>query len=288
MQTVCDSLPAKQFQVTWKRILFTAAVFGVLLVLIGLVAIGKSGAEKTAIRLLQPIGFGWLLFTAFCLQVTWLNDLRRASFHWLIWIGVMVVTTTPLADWCTRRIESSVEAYRPEREGQLAAVVVLGGGTHQGPWRAELSSAGDRIMYGAQLYLQNHTLRLITTGDATLGVSRDSSSPREHTIELWSGLKIPEDVIGSLQGQNTFQEIQSLKNIFEQFNGERVGLLTSALHLPRAMRLAKAQGLDVVPLAADHISTSEPLTYLDFIPSSGPLNLLAACQHEFMAWFVGR
>ena len=195
---------------------------------------------------------------------------------------------TPFAAWCIRRLESSVEAYRPERDGQLVAVVVLGGGTHQGPWRAELSSAGDRVMYAAQLYLQNHTLQLITTGDATPGISRDKSSPRQHTIELWTQLKIPEDAIGTLNGQNTMQELQSLKNIFDQFRGGRVGILTSAMHLPRAMRLAKALGLDVVPLSADHMDSSEPFTHLDFIPSAGPLNQLAACQHEFMAWIVGR
>jgi uncharacterized SAM-binding protein YcdF (DUF218 family) len=200
----------------------------------------------------------------------------------------MFLTTSPFAAWCVQRLESSVEAYRPERDGQVAALIVLGGGTHQGPWRAELSTAGDRVAYAAQLYLQNHTQRLITTGDATPGISRDTSSPREHTIELWTQLKIPEEAIGSLQGQNTFQELQSLKQIYDQFHGGRVGILTSAMHLPRAMRLAKAQGLEVVPLAADHIASSQPFTYLDFIPSAGPLNLLAACQHEFMAWLAGR
>ena len=288
MQSDCENVPGQRSQATWKRVLLTVAVLGFLLVVLGMIAGGKSGAEKTLIRLVQPIGFGWLVFTAFSLQYTLVSGLRRASTAWLIWFVLMFFTTTPFADWCSRRLESSVEAYRPERDGQLAAVVVLGGGTHEGPWRAELASAGDRVLYGAQLYLQNHTKRLITTGDATPGVSRDSSSPREHTIQIWTQLNIPEEAIGSLNGQNTYQELQSLKNIFDQFQGGRVGILTSVLHLPRAMRLAKAQGIDVVPLAADHISSSQPLTFLDFIPSAGPLSLLAACQHEFMAWFVGR
>ncbi len=288
MHSACDSIPTQSPRVRWKRLWLTVAVLAATIISIGLLCGGKSGVEKTMIRLSQPIGFGWLIFTAFCLQFTLVYSLRRAIPAWLIWFAVMVVTTTPFPEWCTRRLESSVKAFRPERDGQLAAVVVLGGGTHEGPWRAELAGGGDRVMYGAQLYLQNHTRRLITTGDATPGVSRDRSSPRDHTIQLWTQLKIPEEAIGSLQGKNTSEEIQSLKNIFEQFQGGRVGLLTSALHLPRAMRLAKAQGLDVVPLAADHISSVQSLNYLDFIPSAGPLNLLAACQHEFMAWFVGR
>lgn len=288
MQSVSEIGPRGSGQIAFQRLLLTAVILGSLFVAMGLFAGGKSGAEKTIIRLTQPIGFGWLVLTAFCVQFSWVNGIRKAGIPWLIWFVMMLVTTAPFAEWCVGRIESSVDAYRPERDGPLAAVVVLGGGTHEGPWRAELATAGDRVMYAAQLYLQNHTARLITTGDSSPGISRDQSSPREHTIQIWKQLKIPEEAIGSLQGQNTYQEIQSLKMIFDQFQGGRVGLLTSAMHLPRAMRLAKAQGLDVVPLAADHICTSQPLTYLDFIPSAGPLNLLAACQHEFMAWFVGR
>lgn len=274
-------------QISWKRLILTAALIAIILVAIGGLIAGKNGVEKTATRLSLPIGLGWLFFSAYCIQRSLVAGLRRATVTWSIWFAFMFATTSPFASWCVQRLESSVEAYRPERDGQLAVVVVLGGGTHQGPWRAELSTAGDRVMYAAQLYLQNHTKRLITTGDAIPGLSSDTTSPREHTIELWTQLGIPEDAIGTLQGQNTYQEIQSLKQVYGQLES-RVGILTSAMHLPRAMRLAKAEGLDVVGLAADHVSSNRPFTFLDFIPSAGPLNQLAACQYEFMAWFVRR
>ncbi len=279
--------------VRFSRLLSTAAALVFALVLISILFAGKSGAEKTLIRLMQPIGAGWICLTAWCIQQTLLNGqlfngLRRSMLPWSAWLIVMVLSTSPFAAWCLNRLESSVESYQPERDGKLAAVVVLGGATRQGPTRAELAGAGDRVLYAAQLYHQGLTPRLITTGDATPGISRDMTSPREHTIEIWTKLNIPLDAIGSLQGQNTYQEMQSLKAIVDQFNGGRVGVLTSALHLPRAIRLASSLGVEVVPLAANHESSDEPFTFLDFIPSAGPLNQLAACQHEFMAWFVGR
>jgi len=280
--------PGRLKRIQFSRLILTAAAIVFALVLIGFLFAGKSGAEKTIIRLLQPIGAGWICLTAWCIQHTLLNGLRRSMMPWLVWIAIVLLTTSPFAAWCLHRLESSVESYQPERDGKLAAVVVLGGGTRQGPTRAEMASAGDRVLYAAQLYHQGLTPRLITTGDATPGISRDTSSPREHTLEIWNKLNIPLEAIGSLQGQNTFQEMQSLKKIFDQFNGGRVGVLTSALHLPRAMRLAQSLGLEVVPLAANHESSDDPFAFLDFIPSAGPLNQLAACQHEFMAWFVGR
>ncbi len=292
-ELVSDKLSSSVGSAARKRV--SVAGFGIALVALalmlvaaGFISAGKSGAEKTLIRLIQPIGLSWLCFTAWTTRYTLLNGLRRAIVPWSIWCLVMFFTTSPFASWCVRRLESSVDSYQPERDGPLAAVVVLGGGTRQGPHRAEAGQAGDRVMYAAQLYLHGHTSRLITTGDATPGISRDTTSPRDQTIEIWTKLNIPPDAIGSLHGINTYQELQSLKEVFAQLSGGRVGVLTSALHLPRAMRLAKAAGLEVVPLAANHEASAEPFTYLDFIPSAGPLNQLSACQHEFMAWFVGR
>ena len=269
---------------------FALTLFGLVcaLVAMALIAAGKGGAEKLLIRLAQPIGLSWLCFTAWTISYTFTNGVRKAMFPWGVWWVTMVFTTSPLASWCLNRLESSVEAYAPERDQPLDAVIVLGGGTRQGPSRAEAGQAGDRVMYAAQLFLEGYTKRLITTGDAMPGVSRDMTSPRDQTIEIWTKLQVPAEAIGSLHGANTYQELQSLKEIFDQFKGGRIGILTSALHLPRAMRLAKAAGIEVVPLAANHESSREPFTFLDFIPSAGPLNQLAACQHEFMAWFVGR
>jgi uncharacterized SAM-binding protein YcdF (DUF218 family) len=293
----------------WIQIFTCMALFASVVVIGGWLSGGKSGAEKTIIRLVQPVGLLWLLFTGWCIP-RWLQPIARclrqraieasasangSAMHAghaagiaMLWLVFMGLTTNPLSHWCMKRLESGVESYRPESGEPLDVVVVLGGGTHQGPWRAELSGAGDRVMYAAQLYLQGHARLLITTGDVSPGISRDATSPWEHTLELWSLLNIPESAMDTLHGQNTFQEIQSLKEKWPEFEHRRVGLLTSALHLPRAMRLAKAQQLDLFPIAADHIASDEPLTYLDFIPSAGPLSQLAACQHEIMAWLVNR
>ncbi len=317
--------PAVAGNVHWRPLFIGVVALAFLVVLGGWLSGGKSGAEKSIIRLLQPIGVFWLVFTNWTLQICsqaiagFLRERRHRSnpnqlataprnpvqsnlnnSAWparqltkvivpaVAWLLFMLFTTSPLCGWCVWRLESSVESFRPESHPPLDAIVVLGGGTHQGPWRAEVAGAGDRVLYAAQLYLQGHTQQLITTGDASPGISKDLTSPREQTIELWTRLQIPASAIDTLHGKNTFEELQSLKQKKSQFKDGRIGLLTSALHLPRAMRLAKAQGLEVFPIAADHLHSEQPMSYLDLIPSAGPLNQLAACQHELMAWLVNR
>lgn len=240
------------------------------------------------IRLVQPIGLGWLCYTAWITLWAYLQRGQHCYRHILLWCIIMLLTTSPLSGWCVKRLEAVNQEYDPQRHGDLDVLVVLGGGTRQGPLRAELAGDGDRVMYATQLFFQGHAKHLIATGDATPGVSRDVTSPREQTIEIWQQLKIPAEAISTIAGLNTYQEIQSLKAIWPEIGHLRVGLLTSASHLPRAMRLARAQGLELIPVPADHDHSDQPLTFLDFIPSAGPLNQLAACQHEWMAWLVNR
>jgi uncharacterized SAM-binding protein YcdF (DUF218 family) len=249
---------------------------------------GKSGIEKTLARLVQPLTLFWMFFSVGCLLKTVHYGISETWKPWIVWFVFYLLTTSPLSEFCLRVLESDLKEFDPVAAGTLDNLVVLGGGTHQGPTRSELASDGDRVLFAAELYLQGHTKRLTTTGDASPGVSRDLTSPREQTLEIWQKLKIPSDAIDTIHGINTFEELKYLKENWDKIGGDKVGLLTSASHLPRALRLARARGLELIPVPADHDYTDLSMTYLDFIPSAGPLNQLAACQHEFMAWLVNR
>ncbi len=283
-QPIGDNPPG----IGWRIWLTTLVGLGLILLLGGWISGGKSGVEKTLIRLVQPVGLFWVLFTTWCIVGTLREGLQRRWPSWSAWLLFMVLTTTPLSEFVVRSLDADIRPFNPGVDEPLDNLVVLGGGTHQGPGRAELGGDGDRVMYAAELYFQGHTRRLTTTGDATPGVSRDVTSPREQTLEIWQKLRIPAEHIDTIAGINTSEEMNNLKENWARIGGERVGLLTSATHLARAMRLARSRGLDLIPVAADHDYANAPWSYLDFIPSAGPLNQLANCQHEYLAWFMGR
>jgi uncharacterized SAM-binding protein YcdF (DUF218 family) len=188
-----------------------------------------------------------------------------------------------------RYLETREPSYAPESEPALDVLVVLGGGTRQGPNRAEANASGDRVLYAAQLYQQGHTRRLITTGSSIPGLFGDRTSPREQTVEIWEQLGIPGEDIGVLTGINTYQEMQSLKAILPELQDKRVGVLSSAWHLPRAMRLARAQGMtELIPVDADHHMQVESRSFAGYIPSAASLDQLARGQRELMAQLIGR
>jgi uncharacterized SAM-binding protein YcdF (DUF218 family) len=272
----------------WWPALLIAAGLAFLLVAFGYATHGKALAEKTLTALVMPLGIIWLLCTGRMIQL--LVSGPRSGMSGLIglWLVLTICGTRPLPRMATRWLESSVAAYDPKRDGPLDVVVVLGGGTSAGHWRAQASGAGDRLVMAAELYHQGRTKRLITTGQVTEGVSDAAPNPADQTTEIWTQLAIPNEDIQKLGGRNTFEEMLELKRIWPDLNGQRVGLLTSANHLPRAVRLAKAQGLNVVPIAADVRTAVNDWGLLHFIPHAGNFAELASTQHEFMASLVSR
>ncbi len=272
----------------WWPALLLAGLLSTGLIALGYGLHGKPLAEKTLTALVMPVGMFWILLTGRLVQLTILRQGRGTAALFLLWLALTTLATRPVPRMVSRSIESSVTAYNPERDGALDVVVVLGGGTSQGNWRSQAAGAGDRLVMAAELYHLGLTRQLITTGQVTEGVSDSQPDPSEQTHAIWTKLQIPDASIRQVGGRNTYEEMQQLKQLWPELSGKRVGLLTSALHLPRAMRLAKAQGLELIPIAADVRSAVETWGLLNFIPSAGNLAELAQAQHELMAAWVSR
>ena len=53
---------------------------------------------------------------------------------------------------------------------------------------------------------------------------------------------------------------------------DRVILVTSAFHMPRAKKVFETSNIKVIPFAVDFINSHEKLTFMSFIPSTNALN----------------
>ena len=285
--------------------------------LVGLAAVlhGKVGVEKTLTGLTFPVQAGWLVFSGWVAAgllraASGRSRWRQSGVPLLLWGGFTLAGSPLLGDAGIHYLETRETAYDPHRDPPLDLLIVLGGGTSQGPQRAEVDKSGDRVVWAAELFLQGHVKRLITTGSSIRRPDGRDTTAAQQTCEIWTALGIPSHAIETLPGANTFAEMQSLRQrmdeqpstpqpttpqptiqsgVSEAEGPLRVGLLTSAWHLPRAMRLARAAGLpDVVPVAADHMRRGEPPALWDYLPSADNLLRLETCQREFMAAWVGR
>lgn len=248
---------------------------------------GKAGIEKTLSELCYPVGFVWWLACSSSLFHIAQRRVRLGLGIGLIAVAVWVCGTAFIPNMIASSLEQSVpNKFDPNQDAPLDTLVVLGGGTTLHETRAQAGTSGDRVVLAAQLFHGGHARRLVTTGLVEGGLGQQTANLGQQTIEIWTRLGIPRDKIDTLPGMNTYQEIQAVKELPPSVHSGRLGVLTSALHLPRAMRLAKAAGISPIPVAADYKVIEGPR--VSVIPTAGNLWIFSAAQHEYMAYFLGR
>lgn len=273
------------------RSVVAAAGLAIVLAMLGYFFHGRTGAEKTLTKLAMPLGALWLLLGGSFFQFLFGGQFRQSCMPGVLWLGLTLVSCGPLVDIWTRHMETRIPISTLSQQEPLDVIVVLGGGVVETPTRAQAGTSGDRVLYAAQLYHQGFTRRLLATGSAMDTIDgRKRKSPAELTIEIWTSLGIPREDILTLPGINTYSEIESVSQAMHgSLKNLRVGLLTSAWHLPRAMRLAHSRKLDsLVPIAADYRAPNTDYTFASFLPGAGALEDFAENQHEFMAGLVNR
>ena len=172
----------------------------------------------------------------------------------LLWLGSNRWTAMSLA----RALEWQ---YLPQEEYPAAdAIVVLGGGTQAAETprqMVELNGAGDRLLQALQLYHQGKAPHLLLSG-GTLGWSERQSSPAEEMASVLEMLGVPADALWlEPESRNTYENAVNSAEILREKGLNRILLVTSAWHMPRAVRLFEAQGLEVIPAPVDFVVTQE-------------------------------
>ena len=218
----------------------------------------------------------------------------RDQRKWLRWLvgGLLLLHygggNGVISQYLLLTLEEPFQTQRTYELEPFDAIVVLGGGTDEARnGYAESSLAGDRIVVAARVYHAGLTPRIICTGDRfdTLGV--DAMSPANEAEEILIGLGIPKEHIERVGGQTTSAEMVNLTKVIQP--NQRVGLVTSAWHLGRAMKLSKTQGLDFTPIPAD-FRTDRPINInaLELLPDADDSADIRIVIKEYLAQFLGR
>ncbi len=252
---------------------------------------GKTLATRTATSLAMPVGLLWLLSIGGTL---WFSLRRQWSASMLFGVvgGVVFVTG---CDYFSSRMMSTLEW--PEQplpattDRPLRTVVALGGGILIGPsGKPELGQDGERVFSAAQLWHAGLTRSIILTGTTPDGRYNPSDVGREILLSIG----VPDDVIFRVKGETTTQEMQAMK-AFSADPPARfptsgaMALVTSAFHLPRAMRLAAVHDLDFIPYpCAFRGSIDERYAPSRWVPGSRAMSDFALALKERLAGLVYR
>ena len=288
-----------QQQPSFLKILFTlCTVFGVGLIVLG-VTQDRNVVEKVGTALVMPSGLLWILLLALTLQLWMQKKQNHAGQPGRITAAACFVLFTIagngfIANQLAAALEADYLAIDPMKETPMDVVIVLGGGGGLGAnGRLQGNSSGDRLILAAQLYHQKIAKRFICTGQRIESMNATGVDPAESSRDILLKLGVPDSAIELAGGRNTSEEMQGLSKRFQN-SKSRIGLLTSAWHLPRAMRLANRNGLQPLPLPADFQTAPSVGGFTtgqiveSMIPNGSALGGTWSIAKEYLGMLVGR
>lgn len=235
--------------------------------------------------LVMPLGLVWLGSLALAV---WLfrSGQRRAGLAAVVLFGVCGIGGNM---WVGGALLASLErdySLPPVAPATpFEAVAVLGGANNQRPWgEPQLAPGGDRLATAARMFRRGWTERVVCFG-SRIG-EQDFSS---EAALLVTELGVPSERVTARSGVlSTTDEIDALALIMREHGWTRVGLITSAFHLRRAIKLAASRGIDVTPLASDFQGGGASFTLDHLVPTAvGAQKVTVACW-ELLGAAVGR
>ena len=149
------------------------------------------------------------------------------------------------------------------------------------------------MILAAQLYHRHPSTKFICTGQRIESMNATGIDPAETSRDILVRLGVAESSIEISGGRNTYEEMSNLGKKYEG-TSQRIGLLTSAWHLPRATRLANKNGLNTIPLPADFRSSPPNLTPTigqrieALIPNGAAFANTWAFAKEYLGMALGR
>lgn len=202
---------------------------------------------------------------------------------------LLVLSLPPVADALMMPLQDEARAAAKAAPACCYdAIVVLGGGIAPAapPYVPEpdLNDAADRIWQAARMFHRGVAPRIIVSGgnprteaDGTKPMS-EAEAMRIFLVDLG----VPTEAI--LIEDRSLNTIQNIRGVRDLVKGGRIALVTSAIHVPRALRLARTAGLDVAVFPTDwHAPAEVRVSWENWLPNLGALSISSGALWEIMA-----
>lgn len=252
---------------------------------------------KAAAWMLSPLPLAFL-FVA-CGLLAWARRWRRTGASLVV--GALVALwafSTPRVAWeLADHLERRYPVWRAQDTPVADAAVVLGGALAAARLplnpQVNLGSAADRVFHAAALYRAGKVKALLLSGGTQPGLV---GMPAE--AELMRALLreqgVPERAMWlERQSRNTRENARYSMSLLRERGVQRVLLVTSAAHMPRAMAwftaAAQAAGVQVTAAATDAEALGdEPEGFLQFLPEASALDWSSRSVKEYLGWAQAR
>lgn len=293
--------------------IYTFLGFALLVTLIVLAFFEPSQSVVSEAWSILSLPFRPLGFILICLLMAFSFDkIMKGSFVQdpIFWaIAILLITSAPATAYWLHG-EAELDAASLMKNNTVtgpAPIVLLAQGTTQPqlPPRTqiEMTEAGDRVRYAAQLYGEQPGSSIIIAADRRAGISeasRESLNESNEVRTLLNRAGVPLEAIRVADNSSTIRESAlKVRKVLKDTGTREIVLVSSAIDMQRAAAtfthtledLNNGDGVRVVPRATDFVSiqsSGKPRRRLSFpqdvVPSEKALSLTGqALQEQFIS-----
>lgn len=247
--------------------------------------------EKLIVQLAYPLALSIVLILSGLLMV-WLRRPQAGTAVALVgvvWLAVW--SLPPVSDGVRASLEQGFNNLPADSTPRADAIVLLGGGERGAPadWPyPDLGRDADRIWHAARLFHAGKAEYIIVSG-GRMDWTGDREAGAEAMKALLVDLNVPESaILMEAESRNTRENAVNSAAIASASGIDRVLLVTSALHMRRALATFRALRLEVEPAPADFEVMPEPAHLLRWLPSADALRDSSRAIKEYLAYWVYR
>ncbi|GGB68650.1 membrane protein [Flavobacterium suaedae] len=195
---------------------------------------------------------------------------------------LFIFSISPLPTYLIRRLEQQYKPLKHIEANNNLPILVLGGGhtydTTLVPSQQISATALSRLTEGIRLYNEGNKAPLILSG-----YTKYSTKPAHAKLMAETAISLgvkAKDTIMLTQPAVTWEEAIAFKKRFG--NDKKLILVTSAYHMPRAIKTFKRVGLNPVPAPTDYQvkHDTDNLMY-NWKPSSEKIKYTTKALHEY-------
>lgn len=247
--------------------------------------------DKILAQLAYPLGLSLSLcvLALLLMGLHWRRLAAAALVVAVAWLGVWSLPA--VSDALRLSLEDRFPKVRVSALPEAGAVVVLGGGIRAGTpdWPyPDLRAAADRAWHAARIFHADKAPVIVVSGGSIPWLG-DAATEAEAMREFLWDLGVPADaVLLEDRSRSTYENARFTAELLRERDMGEVLLVTSALHMPRALATFRAAGVDAIAAPTDYEVRPVPNQPLRWLPDAEALQDSTRALKEYLGLWVYR